>query len=170
MKNKYPFPRIDDLFDQMRGAKVFSKIDLRFGYHQVRIKDEDIHKRALKTRYGHYEFVVVPFGLTNTPATFMCLMNSVFSKYLDKFVLIFLDDILVYSKNEEEHEEHLRLTLQVLREHQLYAKLSKCDFYRDRIQYLGHIISKEGISVDPEKIEAIMNWPAPRNVIDVRSH
>ena len=106
---------------------------------------------------------------TNALATFMCLMNNFFSKYLDKFVLVFLDDILVYSKDEEEHEEHLRLTLQVLREHQLYAKLSKCDFYRDRIQYLGHIISEEGISVDPEKIEAITNWPTPRNVTDVRS-
>jgi len=141
VKNKYPFPRIDDLFDQMRGAKVFFKIDLRSSYHQVRIKDEDIHKTTFKTRYGHYEFVVVPFGLTNAPATFMCLMNSVFSRYLDKFVLVFLDDILVYSKNEEEHEEHLRLTLKFIKEYQLYAKLSKCDFYRDRIQYLGHIIS-----------------------------
>ena len=117
----------------------------------MRIKDEDIHKIAFRMRYGHYEFVVVPFGLTNAPATFMCLMNSVFSRYLDKFVLVFLDDILVYSKNEKEHEDHLRLTLQVLREHQLYAKLRKCDFYRDRIQYLGHIISEEGIFVDPEK-------------------
>ena len=129
VKNKYPLPRIDDLFDQMRGEKVVSNIDLRSGYRQVRIKDGDIHKTAFGTRYGHYEFVVVPFGLTNAPATFMCLMNSVFSRYLDKFVLVFLDDILVYSKNEKEHEEHLRLTLQVLREHQLYAKLIKCDFY-----------------------------------------
>ena len=151
MKNKYPLPRIDDLFDQMRGAKVFSKIDLRSGYNQVRIKDEDIHETSFKKRYGNYEFVVVPFGLTNAPPTFMCLINSVFSRYLDKFVLVFLDDILVYSKNEEEHEEHLRLTLNLLREHQLYAKLSKCDFYRDRIQYLGHIILEEGISMDPEK-------------------
>ena len=135
----------------------------------MRIKDEDIHKTAFRTRYGHYEFVVVPFVLTNAPATFMCLMNSVFSRYLDNFVLVFLDDILVYSKNEEEHEEHLRLTLQLLREHQLYANLTKCDFYRDRIQYLGHIISEEGISMGPEKIEAIMNWPTPRNVTDVRS-
>ena len=115
---------------KMRGGKVFSNIDLRSGYHQVRIKDEDIHKTAFRTRYGHYEFLVVPFGLTNAPATFMCLMNSVFSRYLDKFVLVFLDDILIYSKNEK---EHLSLTLQLLREHQLYAKLSKCDFYRDRI-------------------------------------
>ena len=113
--------------------------------------------------------VVVPFGLTNAPAIFMCLINSVFSKYLDKFVLVFLDDILVYSKNEEEHEENLRLTLQLLMEHRMYEKLSKCDFYRDRIQYLGQIISEEGISVDPEKIEAIMNCPTSRNVTDVRS-
>ena len=168
MKNKYHFPISDDLFDQMRGEKVFSKIDLRSGYHQVRIKDEDIHKTTFRTRYGHYEFVVVPFGLTNALATFMCLMNSVFSRYLDKFVLVFLYDILVYSKNEEDHEEYLRLKLQLLREHQLYAKLRKCDFYRDRIQYFGHIILEEGISMDPKKIEAIMNWPTPRNVTDVR--
>ena len=169
MKNKYLFPRIDELFDQMRGEKVFSKIELRSGYHQVRIKDEYIHKKTFKTRYGHYEFVVVPFGLTKAPVKFMCLMNSVFSFYLDKFVLLFLDDILIYSNNEEEHEEHLRLTLQFLREHQLYAKLSKCDFYRDRIQSLGHIISEEGISMDPKNIEAIMNWPTPINVTNVRS-
>ena len=120
MKNKYPLPRIDDLFDQMRGARVFSNIDLRSGYHQVRIKDEDIHKIAFRTRYGHCEFVVVPFGLSKL-ATFMCLMNSVFNRYLDKFILVFLDDILVYSKNEEDHEEHLRLMLKLLREHKLYA-------------------------------------------------
>ena len=113
---------------------------------------------------------MVPFGLTNAPATFMCLVNSVFSKYLDKFVLVFLDEILIYSKNEEEHEEHLRIALQLLREHnKLFAKLSKCDFYKDKIHYLGHIISEGGIFVDPKKIEAIMNWPNPRNVIDVRS-
>ena len=112
---------------------------------------------------------MVPFGLTNAPATFMCLMNSVFSRYLDKYVLVFLDDIRNYSKNEKEHAKNLRLTLQLIREHKLYAKLSKCDFYKDRIQYLGHIISEEGISMDPDKIEAIMNWPTPRNVTDVRS-
>ena len=112
---------------------------------------------------------MVPFGLTNTPTTFMCLMNSVFSRHLDKFVLVFLDDILIYSQNEEDHEEQLRLTLQFLRENKLYGKLSKCDFYKYMIHYLGHIISDEGISVDPEKIEAILNWPTPRNVTDVRS-
>ena len=157
VKNKYHLPQIDDLFDQMRGEKVFSKIDLRSGYHQVRIKDEDIHKIAFRTRYGHHEFVVLPFGLTNAQATFMFLMNIVFNKYLNKFVLVFLDDILIYSKNEEEHEEHLRLVLQLLREHKMYVKLRKCDFYKDRIHYLGHIISEEGISVDPRNIDSIMN-------------
>jgi hypothetical protein len=125
IKNKYPLPKIDDLFGQLGGASIFSKIDLRFGYHQVQIKGEDIHKIAFRTRYGHYEFVVVPFGLTNAPATFMFLMNNVLSKFLDKFVLVFIDDILSYSKNKEEHEEHLRIVLQVLREHQLYPKFSK---------------------------------------------
>jgi hypothetical protein len=129
IKNKYPLPRIDDLFDQLGGASIFSNIDLRSGYHQVRIKGKDIHKTTFRTRYGHYEFVVVPFGLTNSLATFMCLMNNVLSKVLDKFVLVFIDDILIYSKNREEHEEHLRLVLQVLREHKLYAKFNKCDFF-----------------------------------------
>jgi hypothetical protein len=169
IKNKYPLPRIDDLFDQLGGASIFSKIDLRSGYHQVRIKSEDIHKTAFRTRYGHYEFVVVPFGLTNAPATFMCLMNNVLSKFLDKFVLVFIDDILIYSKNKEEHEEHLRLVLQVLREHQLYAKFSKCDFFQKQIHYLGHVISEEGVAVDPDKIRSIMEWPTPKDVSDIRS-
>jgi hypothetical protein len=169
IKNKYPLPRIDDLFDQLGGASIFSKIDLRSGYHQVRIKGEDIHKTAFRTRYGHYEFVVVPFGLTNAPATFMCLMNNVLSKFLDKFVLVFIDDILIYSKNREEHEEHLRLVLQVLREHQLYAKFSKCDFFQKQIHYLGHVLSEEGVAVDPDKIRSIMEWPTPKDVSDIRS-
>eukprot|EP00253_Pinus_taeda_P018243 PITA_18243 len=169
IKNKYPLPRIDELFDQVKGATVFSKIDLRSGYHQIRIKEEDIAKTAFRTRYGHYEFVVLPFGLTNAPATFMCLMNSIFHQYLDRFVLIFIDDILVYSRTVEEHQEHLRKVLQTLREHQLYAKFSKCDFFKEEIQYLGHVISKEGIAVDPEKIKAIMDWPVPKDVADIRS-
>eukprot|EP00253_Pinus_taeda_P023509 PITA_23509 len=169
IKNKYPLPRIDELFDQVKGAKVFSKIDLRSGYHQIRIKDEDIAKTAFRTQYGHYEFVVLPFGLTNAPATFMCLMNSVFHQFLEKFVLIFIDDILIYSRSKEEHEEHLRMVLQTLREHQLYAKLSKCDFYKEEIQYLGNVISKEGIVVDPEKIKTILEWPVPKDVADIRS-
>jgi hypothetical protein len=164
VKNKYPLPMIDDLFDQLKGTRIFSKIDLRSGYHQVRIKEEDTSKITFRTRYGHYEFVVVPFGLTNAPTTFMCLMNEVFRYFLDKFSIVFLDDIFVYSKTKKEHEKHLRMVLQVLREHQLYAKLSKCTFYQKQIHYLGHIVSEEGIAVDPEKIEAIKGWPTPTNI------
>ena len=167
IKNRYPLPRIDDLFDQVRGASVFSKIDLRFGYHQVRIKDEDVHKNAFRTRYGHYEFLVVRFGLTNAPTTLMCLMNNVIHKYLDKFVIIFIDEILIYSKNEEEHKEHLKFVLQTLREHKLYAKFSKCEIFQDKIQYLGHVISKEGISVYPDKIKAINEWSVPKDVAGI---
>jgi hypothetical protein len=129
MKNKYPLSRIDDLFDQLKDAKIFSKIYLRSGYHQVRKRYEYINKTAFRTRYGHYEFTVVSFGLSNAPAVFMSLMNGVFRDYIDKFFIIFLDEILVYSRTKEEHEQHLRMVLQVLREHQLYSKLSKCSFY-----------------------------------------
>ena len=153
----------------MKGASVFSKIDLRSGYHQLRIKENDIPKTAFRTRFGHYEFVVVPFGLTNAPAVFMSLMNSVFRNYLDNFVQVFLDDILIYSKNEKEHEEHLRLVLTCLREHKLFGKFLKCSFFQKEIHYLGHIISGEGISVDPEKVKAIEDWPIPKNAHEVRS-
>ena len=156
IKNRYPFPRIDDLFDQIRGATIFSKIDSRFEYHQVRIKDEDIFKTAFRTRYEHYEFVIMSFWLTNTPTCFMCLMNNVLSNYLDNFIVVSIDDILIYLKTKEEHNEHLYIILQVLREHKLYAKFSKCGFFKDTIQYLSHVISKEGISVDLDKIRAIM--------------
>jgi hypothetical protein len=169
VKNKYPLPRIDDLFDQLKDAKIFSKIDLRSRYHQVRIKEEYIRNTAFRTRYGHYDFTVVPFGFSNAPVFFMCLMNGVFREYLDKFFIVFLDDILIYSKSEEEHEHHFRMVLQVLMECQLYAKLSKCSFYHKQIHYLGHIISKDGIAVDPEKIEAIREWLTPKNVTEVRS-
>ena len=156
IKNRYPLPWIDDLFDQFHRETIFLKIDLRSGYHQVRIKDEDIFKTTFKTHYSHYEFVAMPFGLTNAPVSFMCLMNIILSNYLDKFVVVFIDDILIYSKNEQEHKEHLKIFLQVLREQQLYTKFSKCDFFKDKIQYLRHIISKDGISFDPDKIKAIM--------------
>ncbi|XP_019252883.1 PREDICTED: uncharacterized protein LOC109231697 [Nicotiana attenuata] len=129
VKNKYPLPRIDDLFDQLQGARVFSKIDLRSGYHQLNIRDSDIMKTAFRTRYGHYEFLVMSFGLTNAPAAFMYLMNSVFRPYLDSFVIVFIDDILVYSRSQEEHAQHLRVVLQRLREEKLYAKFSKCEFW-----------------------------------------
>ena len=169
IKNKYPLPRIDDLFDQLAGSQYFSKIDLRSGYHQLRIKEEDIYKSAFRSRYGHYEFVVMPFGLTNAPAAFMQLMNDVFRPYLDQFVVVFIDDILIYSKSKEEHETHLRTTLQLLRDHKLYAKLRKCEFWLEQVAFLGHVISKEGIAVDSSKIQAIRDWNRPTTVTEIRS-
>ncbi|XP_074369633.1 uncharacterized protein LOC141711091 [Apium graveolens] len=169
IKNKYPLPRIDDLFDQLKGAKYFSKIDLRSGYHQLKIKPEDIPKTAFRTRYGHYEFLVMSFGLTNAPAAFMDLMNRIFKEYLDKFVIVFIDDILIYSKTKEDHAEHVRTALEILRKKTLYAKLSKCEFWLHEVQFLGHIVSNEGIKVDPAKIEAITNWERPRTPTEVRS-
>ena len=151
-------PHIDDLLGQLSGAKVFSKIDLHSGYHQICIKQEDVPKIAFRTRYGHYEFVVLAFGLTNAPATFMCLMNNIFHPYLDAFILVFLDDILVYSKNDQEHKIHLKKTFQVLCEHQLYAKLSKCSFAKDEIVHLERVISKDCIHIDPDKVKAIIEW------------
>jgi hypothetical protein len=169
IKNKYPLPRIEDLFDQMRGAKVFSKIDLRSGYHQLKIRLEDIPKTAFTSTYGLYEFTVISFGLTNAPAYFMYLMNKVFMEYLDKFVVVFIDDILVFSRSEEEHEEHMRLVLQKLREHQLYAKFSKCDFWLKEVFFLGHIITDGGIAVDPSKVRDVLNWNPPKNVPEIKS-
>jgi hypothetical protein len=169
IKNKYPLPRIEVLFDQLRGANVFSKIDLRSGYHQLRIRPSDIPKTAFITKYGLYEFTVMSFGLTNAPAYFMYLMNSVFLDYLDKFVVVFIDDILVYSQNEQEHEEHLRKVLQRLRDCQLYDKLSKCEFWISEVLFLGHIINREGLAVDLKKVTAIMDWKAPKDVRGIKS-
>ncbi|RVW59010.1 Transposon Tf2-2 polyprotein [Vitis vinifera] len=169
VRNKYPLPRIDDLFDQLQGACVFSKIDLRSGYHQLRVRGEDVPKTAFRTRYGHYEFLVMPFGLTNAPAAFMDLMNRVFKPYLDQFVVVFIDDILVYSRSREEHEGHLSIVLQTLRDKQLYAKLKKCEFWLDRISFLGHVVSNDGISVDPGKVDAVANWRRPSTVTEIRS-
>ncbi|WVZ58676.1 hypothetical protein U9M48_008918, partial [Paspalum notatum var. saurae] len=168
IKNKYPLPRIDDLFDQLQGACVFSKIDLRSGYHQMKIRPSVIPKTAFITRFGLYEYTVMSFGLTNATSYFMNLMNKVFMEYLDKFVVVFIDDILIYSKTEEEHEEHLRLVLQKLREHKSYAKLSKCEFWLDQVPFLGHIVSKGGIMVDPSKISSVMDWKVPEVVKEVR--
>ena len=156
IKNKYPLPRIDDLFDQLAGTKVFSKIDLRSGYHQLKVREDDVSKTAFRTRYGHYEFLVMPFGLTNAPASFMDLMNRVFEDYLDKFVIVFIDDILIYSRSQKEHAEHLALVLRRLQDKQLYAKFKKCEFWLDKVVFLGHVVSKEGIMVDPTKIEAVV--------------
>lgn len=169
IKNRYALPRIDELLDRLHGAQHFSKIDLMSGYMQVRIAEEDIPKTAFRTRYGHYEFLVMPFGLTNAPATFQRLMNDVLRPYLDKFVLVYLDDILIYSKTEEEHKEHLGLVLKALREAKLYAKASKCEFGRNQLEFLGHVVSSEGISACPKKIQAIKDWPVPTNITELRS-
>jgi ribonuclease HI len=169
IKNKYPMSRIEDLFDQLRGAGVFSKIDLRSGFHQLRIRPLDIPKTTFITKYGLYEFTDMSFGLTNAPAYFMYLMNSVFMDYLDKFVVVFIDDILVYSQSEQEHEEHLRKVLQRLRDCQLYAKLSKCEFWISEVLFLGHIINRDGLVVDPMKVAAILDWKAPKDVRGIKS-
>ncbi|WVZ94325.1 hypothetical protein U9M48_040230 [Paspalum notatum var. saurae] len=163
VKNKYPLPYIDILFDQLAGARVFSKIDLRSGYYQIKIREEDIPKTAFSTRYGLYEYLVMSFGLTNAPAFFMYMMNSVFMNELDKFVVVFIDDILIYSKNEEEHREHLRIVLTRLREHKLYAKFSKCAFWLKEVSFLGHILSEKGVAVDPSKVESVLNWKQPES-------
>ncbi|TYK28809.1 ty3-gypsy retrotransposon protein [Cucumis melo var. makuwa] len=167
VKNRYPLPRIEDLFDQLQGATMFSKIDLRSGYHQLRIKDGDVPKTTFRSRYGHYEFIVMSFGLTNAPAVFMDLMNRVFRQFLDTFVIVFIDDILIYSKTEAEHEEHLHMVLQTLRDNKLYAKFSKCEFWLKQVSFLGHVVSKAGVSVDPAKIEAITSWPRPSTISEL---
>jgi len=167
VKNRYPLPRIDDLFDQLQGSGIYSKIDLRPGYHQLRVRDEDITKTAFRTTYGHYEFAVMPFGLSNAPAVFMDLMNRVCKLYLDKFIIVFIDDILIYSKNETDHAEHLRLTLELLKTEQFYAKLSKCEFWIREVHFLGHVVNEKGIHVDPAKVESIQNWPTPKTPSEI---
>jgi hypothetical protein len=169
IKNMYPLPRIEDLFDQMKGAGVFSKIDLRSGYNQLRIQESDIPKTAFRTRYGLYEYTVMSFSLTNAPAYFTYLMNKVFMEYLDKFVVVFIDNILIFSKTEEEYKKHLRLVLEKLRSNQLYAKLSKCEFWLTEVAFLGHVISAGGVSVDPGKVRDVLNWMPPTNVSEIQS-
>ncbi|WVZ89867.1 hypothetical protein U9M48_036218, partial [Paspalum notatum var. saurae] len=169
VKNKYPLPHIDILFDQLARAKVFSKIDLRSGYYQIKIREEDTPKTAFSTRYGLYEYLVMSFGLTNAPAFFMYMMNSVFMNELDKFVVVFIDDILIYSKSEKEHEDHLRIVLNRLREHKLYAKFSKCAFWLKEVSFLGHILSEKGVAVDPSKVKDVLNWKQPETVTEIRS-
>ncbi|GKF16762.1 putative nucleotidyltransferase, ribonuclease H, partial [Tanacetum coccineum] len=169
IKNRYPLPRIDDLFDQLQGSQYFSKIDLRSGYHQLRVHEDDISKTAFITCYGHFEFTVMPFGMTNAPAVFMDLMNRVCRPYLDKFVIVFIDDILIYYRTQEEHEMHLGLVLELLKKEKLYAKFSMCEFWLKGVQFLGHVINGDGIHVDPSKIEAVKNWKAPRTPSKVHS-
>ncbi|KAL4386770.1 hypothetical protein GQ457_09G016740 [Hibiscus cannabinus] len=157
IKNKYPLPRIEDLFDQLRDSSVFSKIDLISDYYQMKVKDADVPKTTFWTRYGHFEFLVMPFGLTIAPPAFMDLMNRIFKPYLDKFVVVFIDDILIYSCNKDEHAEHLRIVLQNLRDHQLFDKFSKCEFWLSEISFLGPVISTKGIMVDPKKVQTILD-------------
>ncbi|GKE90532.1 putative reverse transcriptase domain-containing protein, partial [Tanacetum coccineum] len=168
VKNRYPLPRIDDLFDQLQGSSIYSKIDLRSGYHQLRVREQDIPKTAFQTRYGHYEFQVMPFGLTNAPAVFMDLMNRVCNPYLDKFVIVFIDDILIYSKDKTEHEEHLKAILELLKKEKLYAKFLKCEFWIPKVQFLGHVIDIRGIHVYPAKIESIKDWASPKTPTEIR--
>ncbi|GJX83669.1 putative reverse transcriptase domain-containing protein, partial [Tanacetum coccineum] len=159
---------IDDLFDQLQGSRVYSKIDLRSGYHQLRVREKDIPKTAFRTRYGHYEFQVMPFGLTNVPAVFMDLMNRVCKPYLDKFVIVFIDDILIYSTSNQEHEEHLKIILELLKTEELYAKFSKCEFWIPKVQFLDHVIDSEGIHVDLAKIESIKDLTSPKSPTEIR--
>lgn len=169
VKNRYPLPRIDDLLDQLRGAKVFSSLDLQSGYHQIRITEEDVPKTAFRTPFGHFQFKVLCFGLTNAPATFQHAMNTAFRDCLGKFVLVYLDDILVFSENEQEHLEHLRHVLDILRQQKYYAKMSKCEFMKSEVPFLGHLVSASGVRVDPRKVAAIRDWPQPSTLTQVRS-
>nr|GEV68043.1 putative reverse transcriptase domain-containing protein [Tanacetum cinerariifolium] len=166
MKNRYPLLRIDNLFEQLQGSSVYSKIDMRAGYHQLRVREKDIPKTTFRTRYGHYEFHVMSSGLTNRPAVFMDLMNRVCKPYLDKFMIVLSDYILIYSKSKEEHREHLKLILELLKNDELYAKFSKCEFWLPKVKFLGHVIDSEGIHVDPTKIESIKDWASLKTLTE----
>ena len=157
------------MFNQLKGAQVYSKIDLCTDYHQLRFMEVDILKTVFRTRYGHFEFAVMPFGLTNAPTTFMDLMHRIFQPYLDQFIVVFVDDILIYSQSEEEHDDHLRIVLQALREHQLYAKFSKSEFWLTEVKFLGHVMLASCVLVDPDKVEAVMSWERPKLVFEIRS-
>ena len=169
IKNRYPLSRIDDLFDQLRGVRVYSKIDLCTGYHQLRVREADTPQTAFRMLYGHFNFMVMLFGLTNAPAAFMDLMNRVFQPYLDQFVVVFVDDILIYSQSEVEHDDNLRIVLQLLRDHQLYVKFNKCEFWLTEVGFLGHVVSASGVSVDLGKVEAVMSWERLKSVFKIRS-
>ncbi|GJZ41131.1 putative reverse transcriptase domain-containing protein [Tanacetum coccineum] len=167
VKNQNPLSRIDNFFDQLQGSRVYSKIDLRSGYHQLRVREEDIPKTTFRTRYGHYEFQVMSFDFTNVPAIFIDLMNRVCKPYLDRFMIVFIDDILIYSNSRKEHEGHLMLILRLLKEEELYTKFSKCDFWLSKVQFLDHVIDSEGLHVDPTKIESIKDWASPKTPTEI---
>jgi hypothetical protein len=160
---------IEDLLDELHGAKFFSKIDLRSGYHQIRMHPDDIAKAAFNTHQGHFEYIVIPFGLSNALATFQSLMNQLLQPFLRKFALVFFDDILIYSKTMEEHCQHVQQILQTLRKHKLFAKLSKCTFGQQQMEYLGDIILAQGVSTDPTKIQAVQDWPVPKSITELRA-
>lgn len=168
VKNKYPLPLLDEFFDRFQGAQFFSKLDLQQGYHQLRIAESDIPKTAFSTRYGHFEYPVMSFGLTNAPASFQGLMNDIFRDHLDKNIVVFLDDILIFSKTFEDHLTHNRAALDLLRLHKLHVKRSKCEFGTSSITFVGHVVSRQGIQVDPAKTKAPVNWPIPKNVQQLR--
>ena len=169
MKNRYPLPRIHDLFDQLQGAQVFSSIDLQSAYYQVRLKPEDVPKTAFTTPLGLYEFRVLCFGLTNAPGTFQNIMNDVLKDVVGKFVIVYLDDIVVYSKDQAEHYRHLQIVLQLLREHELYANLAKCKFVQPELHFLGHVVGAQGLCVEPQKVAIVQDWPVPRTKTLYRS-
>ena len=169
IKNRYPLLRIKDLFDQLKGARVYFKIDLHIGYHQLRVREADIPKTVFTTRYGHFEFTVMSFGFTNALTAFMDLMLRVFQPYLDQFVVVFMDYILIYSKSEKEYEDHLRIVLHALRNHRLYAKFSKCEFWLTKVRFLGHVVLASGVSMDPEKVKAVMSWERPKSVFKIHN-
>lgn len=161
IKDKFPIPVVEELLDELNGSKFFTKLDLRAGYHQVRVHPDGIAKTAFRTHHGHFEFLVMPFGLTNAPATFQSLMTEVLQKFLRKCVLVFFDDILIYSKSWSEHLQHLKAVLSTLRDHSLKIKRSKCAFATTSVHYLGHVISAEGVSMDSNKVQSVKTWPQP---------